>query len=58
MNLSNISKNIRASLKISQKKLADMIGTNQTKISFIEAGFIPPQKELIEKLHKLHNETK
>ena len=40
-----------------QKQLAEMIGTNQTEVSFIERGFIPlnPEKQI--KILKIFNEV-
>lgn len=58
MNLSDMSKEIREILGISQSKLAQMIGTNQTKISFIENGFAPPQQEIYDKISLLYNKCK
>lgn len=43
MELKEMCKVVRSSLNITQYQLADMIGTNQTEISFIERGFIPPR---------------
>ena len=46
----------RASLHISQKMFAQIVGTNQTEISFIERGFIPESQykiEIIEYLYKI-----
>ena len=48
MTLANMAKAIRQETGISQKQLAEMIGTNQTEGSFIERGFIPlnPKKQI------------
>ena len=43
MTLANMAKSIRQETGMSQKKLAEMIGSNQTEVSFIERGFIPPR---------------
>lgn len=43
MTLANMAKAIRQETGMSQKQLAEMIGTNQTEVSFIERGFIPPR---------------
>ena len=43
MTLANMAKAIRQETGISQKQLAGMIGSNQTEVSFIERGFIPPR---------------
>lgn len=43
MSLANMAKAIRQETGMSQKQLAEKIGTNQTEVSFIERGFIPPQ---------------
>ena len=45
MTLANMAKTIRQETGISQKQLAEKIGTNQTEVSFIERGFIPPAPE-------------
>lgn len=55
MNVGSMSKAIREILDINQYKLAQMVGTNQTKISLIENGFAPPQKEISDKILKLYN---
>ena len=48
MTLANMAKIIRQETGISQKQLAEMIGSNQTEVSFIERGFIPlnPEKQI------------
>ena len=48
MTLANMAKAIRQEMEISQKQLAEMIGSNQTEVSFIERGFIPhaPEKQI------------
>ena len=48
MTLANMAKAIRQETGISQKQLAEMIGSNQTEVSFIERGFIPlnPEKQI------------
>ena len=43
MTLANMAKTIRQETGMSQKQLAEMIGSNQTEVSFIERGFIPPR---------------
>ena len=45
MTLANMAKVIRQETGMSQKQLAEKIGTNQTEVSFIERGFIPPAPE-------------
>ena len=45
MLLADMAKTIRQETGMSQKQLAEMIGTNQTEVSFIERGFIPPAPE-------------
>ena len=48
MTLANVAKTIRQETGMSQKQLAEMIGSNQTEVSFIERGFIPtaPEKQI------------
>ena len=48
MTLANMAKAIRQETGISQKQLAEMIGSNQTEAFFIERGFIPlnPEKQI------------
>ena len=48
--LSEMCKAVREALAISQKKMAELVGTNQTEISFIERGFVPEDKAKIEKI--------
>ena len=44
-------KEIRKELNISQKKLAILLDTNQTEISFIERGFIPSDERIKQLTH-------
>ena len=48
MSLADMTKTIRQETGMSQKQLAEKIGTNQTEVSFIERGFIPlnPEKQI------------
>ena len=48
MTLANMGKAIRQETGMSQKQLAEKIGTNKTEVSFIERGFIPsaPEKQI------------
>ena len=48
MLLADMVKTIRQETGMSQKQLAEMIGSNQTEVSFIERGFIPhaPEKQI------------
>lgn len=48
MSLADMAKTIRQETGMSQKQLAEMIGSNQTEVSFIERGFIPqdPEKQI------------
>ena len=57
MTLANMAKAIRQETGMSQKQLAEKIGTNQTEVSFIERGFIPsaPEKQIA--ILKIFNEV-
>ena len=55
MTLANMAKAIRQETGISQKQLAEMIGTNQTEVSFIERGFIPLNPEKQNAILKIFN---
>ena len=48
MLLADMTKTIRQETGMSQKQLGEMIGSNQTEVSFIERGFIPfsPEKQI------------
>lgn len=48
MLLADMAKTIRQETGMSQKQLAEKIGSNQTEVSFIERGFIPtgPEKQI------------
>ena len=48
MLLADMVKTIRQEIGMSQKQLGEMIGSNQTEVSFIERGFIPhaPEKQI------------
>lgn len=56
--LSEISKELRKIRGWSQKKLADVIGTTQTEISFLERGFIPVDSEKVYRLKKEYENAK
>lgn len=58
MELADITKKTRQHMKLSQKQFALLIPTNQTEISFIERGFIPNDKEKINRIYELYNQTK
>ena len=57
MSLANMAKAIWQETGMSQKQLAEMIGSNQTEVSFIERGFIPldPEKQIA--ILKIFNEV-
>lgn len=55
MELSNICKIIRRRMKITQRELAMLIGTNQTEISFVERGFMPNDKNKAQKIVDIYN---
>ena len=57
MTLANMAKVIRQETGMSQKQLAEKIGTNQTEVSFIERGFIPPAPEKQIAILKIFNEV-
>ena len=57
MTLANMAKTIRQETGISQKQLAEMIGSNQTEVSFIERGFIPHAPEKQNAILKIFNEV-
>lgn len=57
MSLANMTKTIRQETGMSQKQLAEMIGSNQTEVSFIERGFIPPAPEKQIAILKIFNEV-
>lgn len=48
MSLADMTKTIRQETGMSQKQLVEMIGSNQTEVSFIERGFTPlnPEKQI------------
>lgn len=56
MDLSEITKQTREAMKLSQSKFALLIHSNQTEISFIERGFIPNDQEKISKILELYKE--
>lgn len=56
MELQEMCKIIRRARGLSQKKLAEQLGTTQTEISFIERGFIPPREERVKAIKKMYNE--
>ena len=57
MTLANVAKTIRQETGMSQKQLAEKIGSNQTEVSFIERGFIPPNPEKQIAILKIFNEV-
>ena len=52
--LAEMCKTARAERKLTQTKFAELVGTNQTEISFIERGFIPEDKKKIQNIIKLY----
>lgn len=48
-------KYIRKKREISQYKMANLHGTNQTEVSFIERGFVPQDEQKIQKINELYN---
>jgi transcriptional regulator with XRE-family HTH domain len=48
---------VRERLHLTQKELAFEIGTNQTEISFIERGFIPPDENKIIAINNLFDRS-
>ncbi len=57
MTLVDMAKTIRQETGMSQKQLAEMIGSNQTEVSFIERGFIPRDPEMQIAILKIFNEV-
>lgn len=45
--ISEMCKIIRRERQITQYALANLIGTNQTEVSFIERGFIPSADKIV-----------
>lgn len=45
---------IREEQGISQRVFAQMIGSNQTEVSFIERGFIPESEAKLEAIRKIY----
>lgn len=54
MDLSEMCKTVREDYKLSQSRLAELIGSTQTEISFIEKGFIPRDERKIDRLCELY----
>ena len=46
----------RKANKMSQKKFAELIGTNQTEISFIERGFLPQSPKKVNAINRYYQE--
>lgn len=59
MTLSEKCKKIRQVCCLTQRELAELVGSNQTEISFIERGFIPITgvKNQIEELYQRNYES-
>ena len=55
MTLSEITKKTRQEMRLSQKKFAVLVNSNQTEISFIERGFIPTDQDKINRIYDLYN---
>ena len=58
MTFAEMCKETRAGMKLTQKKFAELIGSNQTEISFIERGFVPSDREKIRATYELAKENK
>ena len=52
--LAEMCKAVRKATHLSQIKMAELIETNQTEISFIEQGFIPEDKDKIDRIKELY----
>ena len=57
MLLADMVKTIRQETGMSQKQLGEMIGSNQTEVSFIERGFIPRNSEKQIAIENIFNEV-
>ena len=57
MNLAWITKETRQRMGVSQAKFAELVGSNQTEISFIERGFIPNDQDKMDKIYELYYKT-
>ena len=57
MSLADMAKTIRQETGMSQKQLGEMIGSNQTEVSFIERGFIPLNPEKQTSILNIFNEV-
>jgi transcriptional regulator with XRE-family HTH domain len=55
--LSDMCKIARAEMRLTQRKFAEIIGTNQTEVSFIERGFIPHDQEKIKAIQELYQKV-
>jgi transcriptional regulator with XRE-family HTH domain len=58
MKLAEMCREARESMRLSQSKFAQLIGTNQTEVSFIERGFVPSDKEKVKAIENLFKEAK
>lgn len=54
MELATMCREVRQTLKISQRAMAALAGSNQTEISFIERGFIPDSAKKIKAIEHLY----
>ena len=52
--LAEMCKTARARMRLSQSKFAEIVGTNQTEVSFIERGFVPQDQGKIDAIKKLY----
>ena len=57
MTLQEKTKEVRKRLHLTQRDIASLIGTNQTEISFIERGFIPPDENKIIAINDLFDRS-
>ena len=57
MELKDMCREVRRIKRLTQRKLAELIGSNQTEISFIERGFIPTDTTKIDRIKELYNLT-
>lgn len=54
-NMAQKCKLVRTKLKISQKKFAELIGSNQTAVCLIERGLIPVEQTAFVEITRLYN---
>ena len=58
MELKEMCYETRKAMLLTQREFAKLIGATQTEVSFIEGGFVPPNKQKVKLIKELYKKAK